>query len=438
MTAGEGHEQGSRGISKRALRLGGSTVRRIQREATEMEDAGADIIHLEIGSPWFDTPRCIKSAAAEALDKGLVHYAPSRGIRSLRVAVSDKLAAYNGIQSNPDKEIIVTSGNKNATFLCLMALINDGDHVITFDPQYGPHRKQVELMGGVCDVVPLSGQEDWHIQRETLRASVTEATRAILLNNPLNPVGRVFTARELHEIAAVACDHDLWVITDETYEYHVYDGLQHVSIATLPGMRERTLSTFAFTKSYAMDGWRLGYLVGPAGAVDAVERVLQVDTSCANTFVQYGAVAAIREGAAVLADMVRSDQLARDATEAFLREVGLPCTHVEGTIYAFPDISRLGVTDGEMALMLLRDHRVATVPGSTYGRQGSGRIRLAFGAVPHERLMEAFRRMQDAIRSLDRQCPTPTHRDTGIDVRRGGKGARDAASTIASPESKEG
>lgn len=387
-------------LAKRVQGLKPSTVRTIVDRATALEETGKDIIHLEIGRPCFDTPRLIKDAAADALYRGLVHYAPSRGIRELRNAVAEKLCLHNGLALNGEDNVLITSGNKNATFLCLMGVLNEGDEVLIFDPQYGPHRKQIELLGGVCRPVPLVGSDGWRIKMASLESAMSHRTRLILLNNPLNPVGRVFTREELGHVAEVACQHDLWVITDETYEYIIYDGRQHISIASLPGMKDRTLSTFAFTKTYAMDGWRLGYIAGAEDALEKIESILQLDTSCANTFVQYGAVAAVRDCASDLRRMVAEDERARTITAQMLAEADIPCTTIEGTIYAFPDVSRLRISGDDFAMRLLLDKGVATVPGSAYGVHGADHVRLAFGAVNEARLVEALRRIQRLVTDL--------------------------------------
>ncbi|MBI4280464.1 MAG: pyridoxal phosphate-dependent aminotransferase [Armatimonadetes bacterium] len=380
-------------IAARVASQAPSAVREMFEMANRLERQGEHVIHLEIGRPWFDTPAHIKAAAKEALDRGMVHYSPNRGIPELRRALAVKLQRDNGIAADPEIEILVTTGNKQATFLTMLCLIEPGDEVILTDPAYSPHFKEIVFAGGVPRLVRLSAQDGWRLHAEAIAEAVTERTRLIFLNTPHNPSGRVFTREEIQAVADVALARDLLVLTDETYEYIVYDGLRHHSLASFPGMRERTISTFAFTKSYAMDGWRLGYLAAPAPLIDAMVKVVQLDTAGPNTFAQFGAVAAIEGGTAVVAEMVAYDQAARDLIVRRMNDMGLPCPPVEGTIHALPDFSAVDRSSERAAKMLLERCRVAATPGKAYGAQAEGRVRFSFGAVPHDHLQEAMDRI---------------------------------------------
>ena len=387
-------------LSDRVLRLPGSVVRGVFDHATLLEEKGRDVIHLEIGRPWHDTPAFIKDAAKAALDRGEVHYSPNRGIRALREEIALKLERENGILADPESEVLVTCGNKQATFLALHALVCEGEEVIVSDPHYGPHYKEALFVGAKPRLLRLYPKENWAIDEESLNSLVSPSTRVLVLNTPHNPTGRVLSHSELQMIANCAIRHDLTVITDETYEYFCYDGKEHISLASFDGMKNRTVSTFAFTKSYAMDGWRLGYLVGPEPAISAMTKLVQLDTAGPNTFSQFGAIEAVRSGAEGAEAMVESDSRARDLTLSRLREMGISCPGIEGTIYAFPRISHLGLSDEEFAERLLDERGVAVTPGSAFGEQGKGRIRIAFGAVDPERLEQALGHIQLFVKSI--------------------------------------
>jgi aspartate aminotransferase len=321
-----------------------------------------------------------------------VHYSPNKGLAELRGAVAAKLRRDNGIEADPETEIVITSGNKQATFLAMLCLVEPGDEVITTDPAYSPHFKEITFVGGVPRYVPLRAQDGWRLHRAALDEVVTDRTRLIFLNTPHNPTGRVFSQEELQTVADVAAERDLLILTDETYEYIVYDGV-HRSLASFPGMRERTISTFALTKSYAMDGWRIGYLAAPRPIVDAMVKVIQLDTAGPNTFAQWGALAAVEGGTDVVAAMVAYDRAGRDLFVSGLNGLGLPCPPVEGTIHAFPDFTPVDPSAERAAQILLESCGVAATPGTAYGAQGEGRVRFSFGAVPHEQLSDALARI---------------------------------------------
>ena len=224
---------------------------------------GADIIRLEVGRPAFDTPLHIKAAAKQALDDGIVHYGDLQGSGALREALAAKLARYNGLEFSAD-EILVTNGLTQAAFATFMAGLNEGDEVIVFEPFYPQHNPKVTLVGGRVVLVPLDKAAGFRLDAAALEAAITDRTKMIVLINPANPVGTVFRYDELQAVAEMAKRHDLLVVTDEVYDYIVYDGASHISMAALPGMRERTITLGAFTKAYAMDGWRIGYAAADA------------------------------------------------------------------------------------------------------------------------------------------------------------------------------
>lgn len=368
--------------------------------AAALEAQGADVIHLEVGRPSFDTPLHIKQAAKDALDAGIVHYGDLRGSGELRAALAQKLADFNGITADPE-EVLITNGLTQAAFATFMAALDPGDEVIVFEPYYPQHIPKVELIGGRIVSVPLVKDEGYRLDGEALDAAVTERTKAILVVNPANPVGRVFTREELEAVREIALGRDLLVITDEVYEFITYDGRRHMSIASLPGMWERTISLFAFTKAYAMDGWRLGYAAAPRRFIDDLARVTQNETTHPNVFAQEGAIEAVVGPQGVLDEMLGEDLHRRNLLCDHLDSLpGLKCPRPEGTIYAFPRIDDLGLPSEELAALLLERAQIAVEAGSFYGETGEGHLRICFGSEPEQRIKEALDRMTPVIQEL--------------------------------------
>lgn len=368
--------------------------------AMELSRKGVDVIHLEVGRPNFDTPAHIKEAAKKALDDGLVHYGDAAGNPDFRDALAAKLARHNGINPRPD-EIIVTNGLTHAAYITCMAALNPGDEVIVLEPYYPQHINKIELAGGIIVGVPLDKNRNFRIDESAIRERVTPKTRMISLVNPVNPTGRVYTEAELTAVAAIAREHDLLVMSDEVYEQIVFDGNEHISIASLPGMWERTISHFAFTKAYAMDGWRLGYLAAPRRFIAAMLKISLNDVTHVNVFVQEGGRAAIEGPQDCLLQMVAEDRRRRDLVCARLNEVaGVRCAVPEGAIYAFPDVSGLGVPDAALATALLEETQVAVEAGSFYGAAGAGHLRICFGSEPYERIETAMDRIVDYLAGL--------------------------------------
>jgi aspartate aminotransferase len=378
-------------------------------QAMALSRQGVDVIHLEVGRPNFDTPLHIKEATKKALDDGLVHYGDASGNLNLRQAIAGKLSRQNRIQAHPD-EVIVTNGLTHAAYMTCMAALNPGDEVIVLEPYYPQHINKIELAGGVVVGVSLDKNRNFRIDEQAIRDRITSRTRMISLINPVNPTGRVYTKGELATIARIACDHDLLVMSDEVYELIVFDRNRHISIASLPGMAERTISHFAFTKAYAMDGWRLGYLVASSRFIAALLKISLNDVTHVNVFVQEGGRAAIEGPQACLAQMVEEDCRRRDLVCARLNDVpGVRCAVPEGAIYAFPDVSALGVPDDDLALELLAETHVAVEAGTFYGAAGAGHLRICFGSEPFERIDTAMQRMSgflSHIRTRDKSGRT--------------------------------
>ena len=362
-------------------------------EALPLMAQGVDVIHLEVGMPSFDTPAHIKEACKAALDSGMVHYGDFLGNEPFRRALAEKLAARNGIEAALD-EILVTSGLTHGAYITCMAALDPGDEVMLLSPYYPQHINKIELAGGVVVTAPLDRSRDFALDGKAIRERLSPRTRMIVLVNPANPTGRVYTREELQELADIAIEHDLLVMSDDVYEQIVFDGARHISIASLPGMWERTITHFAFTKAYAMDGWRMGYAVAPKRFIDAMLKISKNDIAHVNVFIQEGGRAAVSGSQEAVEEMVREDCRRRDlVVERMNAMPGVRCPAPEGSIYAFPDISGTGWDDAELARALLKETSVCVEEGSFYGQAGAGHLRVCFGAEPYERLEEAMDRM---------------------------------------------
>ncbi len=363
-------------------------------KAMEYMAQGKDVIHLEVGRPNFDTPLHIKEAAKKALDDGIVHYVEFPGDLKLREAISGKLKSFNKLDASAD-EILVTNGLTHAAYAVFMAALDEGDEVILLEPYYPQHINKIELAGGKIVTAPLDRENGFQVDQAAIESRITDKTRMICIVNPANPTGRVFSFDELKIIADLAIEHDLLVISDEVYEQITYDGHQHISIASLPGMWERTFSLFAYTKAFAMDGWRLGYAVCKKEFMPALLKITVNDVAHVNVFIQEGAYAAITGPQGCLAEMLREDDRRRELVCRRLNEIkGIVCPSPQGTIYAFPDVSAIGKPSLQIAEEILAETYVVTEDGAFYGATGEGHLRICFGAEPYERIEQAMDQLQ--------------------------------------------
>ena len=351
------------------------------------------LIHLELGQPIHDTPGHIKAATIAALQSGQVHYSDLAGIAPLRTALARKLCDSNLIRVTPE-DVLVTNGLTHGSFAAFMAIIDPGDEVILLDPYYPQHVGKIELAGGKVVTAPLDAARGFALRADWIERRITPATRAIVLVNPCNPTGRVYTLEELTDLAALAIEHDLIVIADEVYEYNVYEG-RHVSIASLPGMSERTISLYAFTKSYAMDGWRLGYATAAPDILGAMMKVTANDVTHVNTFAQHGALAAVSGDPNIIGHRVEEEKTKRDVLVAALNDLkGVDCPPPQGSIYAFPDIRATQLTSQALADRLLEETGVVVESGAFYGAQGEGHLRICFGSQDLPTLRTAMERLE--------------------------------------------
>lgn len=361
--------------------------------AIPMMQRGEDLIHLEVGRPSFDTPLHIKEAAKKALDDGLVHYGDFLGNLEFREALSKKLHEQNKIDASPD-EILVTNGLTHAGYVACHAALDPGDEVILLEPYYPQHINKVELAGGKVVTANLDRENGYRVDGDAIRACLTDKTRMIIIVNPANPTGRVYDRDELQVIADIAIEHDLLVLSDEVYEQIVYGDNAHISIASLKGMKERTITCFAFTKGYAMDGWRMGYLTVRQDFMEAFLKISMNDVAHVNVFIQEGGRAAVSGSQDCVREMVAEDERRRDLVVERMNAMrGVSCIAPQGSIYAFPDVSAIGIPSLDLAIDILEKTNVVTEAGSFYGASGEGNLRICFGAESYERIEEAMDRL---------------------------------------------
>ena len=352
-----------------------SPIRKIYETAITMED----VVFFSLGEPDFDTPVCAVDEAVSSLRRGETHYTPNAGLLELRRAAAENLAAYDGLVYDPDGEIAVTSGGMEALVLALLALVDPGDEVILPDPSYTNYRDQVRICRGVPIYVPVRETDGFQFDPAALERTITEKTRVILLNTPANPTGGVASRERLEAIAQIAVKHDLWVLFDEVYKYLFYSDAPFFNIAAAPGMRERTLVIDSCSKTYAMTGWRVGWVAGPASVVGCIPKIQENLCSCVPAFVQHGALRALRTAGADVARMNAAYRARRDVIVQGINAIpGLSARTPEGAFYLFVNIRETGLSSEDFAMRLLEEARVALSPGSAFGPSGEGYVRIAY------------------------------------------------------------
>jgi aspartate aminotransferase len=367
-------------------RIEPSATVRMGDRARELEAQGVDVINLGSGSPDFVTPDHVTGAAVRALEGGKTRMGTTAGLPALREAIAEKLSIDNGIDADPES-VGVTPGSKFALFAAVTALVRDGDEVVLFDPSWVSYRAMVELVDGDLNRVELDPDARFSLGSVDLAEAVSDETRVLILNNPANPTGAVFSRSELEGIRDLALEHDFWVVADEIYEKMTY-GVEHRSIASLDGMAERTVTVNGFSKAYAMSGWRLGYFTAPSSVVDAIRTIQSQTVSSATIFAQHGAVAALRGPQDAVEAMRRTyDSRIRTAMDV-LEDAGVDVPRPEGAFYLFVPVDT--DDDVELAETILEEQRVATTPGSAFGVPGH--LRLAC-TVPEERIADGVSRL---------------------------------------------
>ena len=376
-----------------------SEIRVMMEKATQMQKNGEDVIHMEIGRPDFDTPEVIKQAAYKSLENGNVFYTSNYGTPELRQAIADKLKRDNGIDYKAE-EILVTIGVGEGTYAAVAAFTEPGDEILVPDPVWLNYIHVPHFFGAVPVSYKLREENDYQIDLDEIEGLITSKTRMLVINTPGNPTGVVQSQETLEKLAEIAKKHDLIVVSDEIYEKLVYDGARHVSIAALPGMKERTITLNGFSKCYSMTGWRLGYVAAPVEFIKAMVRVHAYINTCAPSFVQEAGITALEKAEPDVQEMVKEYQRRRDYTVSAINAIdGLSCKTPGGAFYIFVNIKELGKTSAEMTDYLLDTAKIAAVPGSAFGPQGEGYIRLSY-ACSYERIVEAMDRLKKAVEAL--------------------------------------
>lgn len=358
--------------------------------AKKLAAGGLDVIDMGVGEPDFDTPKYIVEAGCNSIKMGETHYAPTGGIPELRQAIAEKLTRKNLIPSTPD-DVIVTPGAKMAVFAAIQTLLQEGDECVLIGPSWVSYEPSVAFAGAQVSW----GKVDENFMPLDLAASINPKTKVIIVNSPSNPTGAVFDRNVLEEIRDLAVDHDLFVISDEIYEKIVYDH-EHISIGSMPGMADRTVTINGFSKAYAMTGWRLGYLTGPKEIMKWVIRLLSHSVSQAATFVQHAGVAAMQGPQDEVGSMVAEFRTRRDMLSAGLKDLGMPCSMPGGAFYVFPDVSHFGGGDA-FTDRLLKEALIAATPGSAFGPGGANYVRLSY-AISQSRIKQSLERIEKVLR----------------------------------------
>ncbi len=385
-------------LASRMSRIGTETAFEVLARARALEAEGQDVIHLEIGEPDFPTPRHIIEAAYRAMLDGHTHYGPAAGLPELRRAVARYVSQTRRLNVDPD-QVIITPGAKPVIFFTVLALVEPGDEVLVPDPGFPIYESAVSFAGGTPVPVPLREERDFRLDVADIRSRLSSRTRLIILNSPHNPTGSVLTPEDLEAIADLVRRHDVYVLSDEIYSRIIYDA-EHCSLASLPGMADRTIILDGFSKTYAMTGWRLGYGVFPPELVPGITRLMVNSVSCTATFVQLAGVAALEGPQACVDEMVAEFRRRRDFLVPALNDIpGLSCRQPQGAFYAFPSVKGLGLGSREFADRLLAEFGVAALSGEAFGAAGSGYLRLSY-ANSLENLERAVGRIRRAVETL--------------------------------------
>ena len=377
-------------VSNRASVIKPSAIRRMLQLSAGIKN----VVHFEQGEPDFTTPRHILEAAVEATRKGLTHYTEIDGTMELREAIAEKLEKENGVDADPQTEITVTSGSQEAMFITALGFLNSGDEALILDPYYPACFEDILLAEAKPVTVQLNERRDYGIEKEILEAKITKRTKMIWMCNPSNPTGHVFSKQDLEIIAEIAQRHNLIFFSDEIYEKIVYDGARHVSIGSLPGMEDRTITVNGFSKAYAMTGWRIGYVAAGKELSATLRKLHYYAVLCPNAISQEAAVAALLGPQDCVQEMVAEYDKRR---EFVLRELdkieSLSYTRPKGAFYVFPDFSNFEKSDEGLALHLLKEAGVVTAPGSGFGKAGGGHLRISY-SISYEQVKEGMKRIR--------------------------------------------
>ena len=382
-------------LSRNVQSIPPSGIRKFFDIVADMDDA----ISLGVGEPDFDTPWHIRDEGIYSLEKGRTFYTSNSGLKELRMEIAAYMKRTQGLDYHYLTEIFVTVGGSEAIDLAMRALINPGDEVLIPQPSYVSYEPCVTLAGGVPVIIELKEENRFRLTKEELEEAITPKTKILILPYPNNPTGAIMEKEDLEALVGVIIQHDLVVVSDEIYGELTYNGKLHVSIASLPGMQERTILINGFSKAYAMTGWRLGYACGPACIMEQMVKIHQYCIMCAPTTSQYAAVEALRNGDDDVKQMRDAYNERRRMVLHLLTQMGLPCFEPEGAFYVFPCIKKYGMTSEEFANRLLEEEKVAIVPGTAFGRCGEGYMRISY-AYSIDDLKKALERVANFVTKL--------------------------------------
>ena len=386
-------------VATRMQTIGTESAFEVSARARALEATGRSIIHLQIGEPDFDTPANVRAAAKAALDEGATHYPPYPGISALREAIAADATARKGFPVDPSR-VFVTVGGKGVMLYAILGLVDPGDDVLVPDPGYPIYESLTRFVGANPIPIPIRMEHDFRLDVDELETLITPRTRLLIINSPANPTGGVLTRTDLERISDLAIRHDLWVMADEIYGRILYDGAEHVSIASLPGMAERTIVLDGFSKTFAMTGWRMGYAIVPESLVKTYGQLIINTISGVATFAQVGAVEALVGQQDDVDRMVVEFKARRDLVVDGLNAIpGIECRKPVGAFYVFPSIRGTGLTGADLAERLLQEAGVCVLAGSAFGQYGDDHIRISY-ANSQANLTEALGRIRSLVEPL--------------------------------------
>lgn len=388
-------------IASRMDRMAPSGIRKVNEKALAMERAGEKVLHFEIGRPDFDTPEYIKKAAEDSIQAGNVFYTSNYGTMELRQEIANKLRRENGIDYKPT-EVLVTCGLSEAVFAVLAAILEEGDEILVPDPVWLNYVNVPLFLKAVPVTYSLKEENDYQMDLGEIQSKITARTRAVVIVTPNNPTGGVLSEEMLKGLSELVIANDLMVIADEVYERLIYGEAKHISIASLPGMKERTFTMNGMSKAYSMTGWRLGYVAAPEDYIPVLNKFHQHNTTCAPSFVQAASVVALRDEKNEVRDMVKEYKRRRDYAVKAINEIpGISCLCPDGAFYIFINCKSLGMKSADLSSYLLEKAKIALVPGDVFGSGGEGYLRLSF-ANSYENIVEGCRRLKNAIEELQK------------------------------------
>ncbi len=382
-------------MSRAAGNLHGQAAFKILARAKELERQGRTIVHFEIGEPDFDTPEHIVEASRTAIDNKHTHYVPSHGIHELREAVCDEVERTRGFRPDMD-QILIGPGANPIIFFALSCLVDPGEEVISPDPGFFTYWSAIAYLDQKVVSLPVLEENEFRMNPDDVRKLITPKTKLIIMNSPQNPTGSVMTRSEIDEMADIAEEHDVYLLTDEIYSKMTYD-MEHHSPSPRDGCRDRTILLDGFSKKYAMTGWRLGWAVAPAEVVDKMGLLLQTITSCTPPFIQHAGIAALEGGDECIQDMMAKFRQRRDVIVKGLNDIpGITCLEPQGAFYVFPNITGTGMTSDEFAEFALEKAGVSLLSGGAFGQHGEGYVRMCY-ANNIENIEEGLARLKEAL-----------------------------------------